>query len=522
MSQRLARPAFALELPALRTDHQRARIRKSAYRPRLEALEGRCLPSITLNNGVLQVTCDTPTELSGSNVVELNAHDSPNIHAVILTANRGLQESGTFDPSVVSQIYLNGSAAGGDLFFIAQTLATAPVAVNYFSNSGGPNDDVGIQGNLLDLQGPVAIYDHNGSISVEVDYTDSPALTAYVSSVVTEPQIGVIYALGGAPILYDYGQTRSVEFDTNVGAVINVEATGTPTHIFTERSAIVNVGKQGTLEGIQGELDIEMPIKQGLNTIHIDDSSEPSPLQDVVLGTFRGDNGSLWGYVQGLAPANINYKYDDTQSLTIDTGSGGDTLAVQTTGTDTTLNLGDGTNVVNITPFDSSSPTGFQAQSLDFLGGNLTVNGGTGSNILVLDDVANTNQSTWTLAGDTVSRTYTPVTRTINYSQIGNLRIEAGSGGNEFALDPLGENLADLPASVDLQAAGGSTTLNLFDQNDQTPLDWTVTGSEIDRFTQGVQMGVEIGRSRWQADWLHSCLLQNPPKRFAELGVPIH
>jgi hypothetical protein len=257
----------------------------------------------------------------------------------------------------------------------------------------------------------------------------------------------------------------------------------------------VNVGKQGTLQGIQGVLNIEMPdIKQGLNTIHIDDSSEPSPLQDVVLGTFRGDNDSLWGYVQGLAPANINYKYDDTQSLTIDTGSGGDRLAVQTTGTDTTLNLGDGTNLVNVTPYDNSSSQGYQAQNLDFLGGNLTVNGGTGSNTLVLDDVANTNQSTWTFTGDSVSRTYVPqnggdlgppVTRTVNYSAIGTIRIEASSGGNEFDLAPLQQNLADLPASLDLQAAGGSTTLNLFDQNDRTPLDWTVTGSEIDRFTQG-------------------------------------
>ena len=189
---------FSNERPS--RDTPAVRVRKRAYRPRLESLEGRCLPSITLDNGVLQVTCDTPTELSGSNSVFLSRDDSGNIVASIDTANRGPQEGGTFDPSVVSQIYLNGSAAGDDLFLIAQTLATAPVAVNYFSNSGGPNDDVAIDGHLPDLQGQVAIYDPNGSTSVEVGYRDASALTAYVSSLVTDPQIGVIYAVGGAPL----------------------------------------------------------------------------------------------------------------------------------------------------------------------------------------------------------------------------------------------------------------------------------------------------------------------------------
>ena len=522
MSNRLPRPTFAPKLPALRTDHQRSRIRKRAFRPRLEALEGRCLPSITLNNGNLFVNCDTPTEQEGGNDVSLTVDSNGFIAAAIIRPT-GTLEAGSFDPSTVSKIYINGCAAGEDVFQIEKTLATAPVYINSPQNSGGPNDEVnictnGVDGGSQDLaqiRGPVAVSDPNGSTSVGVNDLHGGPGTLYLSSVIDGPQVGQIYGLAGAPIFYDYAETSFVVVQTPADVVVNVEGTGTTTDI-ENAATVVNVGVQGSVQDIRGTLNIENSSLY-FTSLLVDDSADTGS-RSVTLGRLVNPPPNLpdpdaypWGYIHGLAPADINYKYIDIQSLTLNTGTGSNVLNVQATESDTilpsgivasidtTLNLGDGTNLVNVTPYDSTSPTGFQAQNLDFIGGKLTVNGGTGSNTLVLDDVANTNQSTWTLTGDTVSRTYVPqnggdlgppVTRTVNYSTIGTIRIEASSGGNEFDLDPLQENLADLPASLDLQAAGGSTTLNLFDQNDRTPLDWTVTGSEIDRFTQGGVTGL--------------------------------
>ena len=43
-------------------------------------------------------------------------------------------------------------------------------------------------------------------------------------------------------------------------------------------------------------------------------------------------NSDPWGRVSGLAPADVNYEYGDTASLTLKGGTGGGTLNVQATG----------------------------------------------------------------------------------------------------------------------------------------------------------------------------------------------
>jgi hypothetical protein len=184
-------------------------------------------------------------------------------------------------------------------------------------------------------------------------------------------------------------------------------------------------------------------------------------------------------------------------------GLGSDTVNVQglpLVGTLVAINLGGGTNVVNVTPFDHTSLTGDQAQTLDFIRGNLFVNGGAGTDTLVLDDLANTNPSAWTVTHDTVSRTYRPeiggllgppVNRYVYYRGITNLVIDTGHGRNTITLSPTAQDLDELPHSVTTLLGssegsvtihgGGSDTLILDDQHSTYASTWTATGSTVTR-----------------------------------------
>jgi hypothetical protein len=179
-------------------------------RPQVEALEDRTMLSIALINGVLQVTCDSPTELLGGNYVSIEVDFNGNITPAITDQN-GNTEYGVFPPFEVNEIYADGCAAGHDHFDIRETLATAPVVVNHAASSGGPGDSAGIATDLNfngPIQGKVSIFDSNGSISVLV-YSETNSYTAYLYTD-ANPALGVVQGLLPANIYYDYAETSSL------------------------------------------------------------------------------------------------------------------------------------------------------------------------------------------------------------------------------------------------------------------------------------------------------------------------
>jgi hypothetical protein len=94
------------------------------HRPWLEILEDRTVPSIVVTNGNLEVTCDTATELKGGNAITLDAATNGQI-SVQIKDSLGNVESQVVDPSTVTEILLDGCAAGNDSFDISYTPATA-------------------------------------------------------------------------------------------------------------------------------------------------------------------------------------------------------------------------------------------------------------------------------------------------------------------------------------------------------------------------------------------------------------
>jgi hypothetical protein len=67
----------------------------------------------------------------------------------------------------------------------------------------------------------------------------------------------------------------------------------------------------------------------------------------VSLSTFVS-GGYNWGSITGLAPAAINYKYGDTHSVSLTTGTAADTVYVLATGVPTSISTSGGSDVVNV------------------------------------------------------------------------------------------------------------------------------------------------------------------------------
>ena len=179
------------------------------------------------------------------------------------------------------------------------------------------------------------------------DGSDTTARTVTLSSYTPSGDTawGSITGLARAAINYRYADTASVNLNTGtVSDTVNVLATGVPTYLNGGWNDTVNVGNGGTVAGILGTLYLENP--PAYNTLNINDASDTTA-RTVTLSSYTPSGDSAWGSITGLAPAAIDYRYADTTSLNLTTGSGDDTVNVQTTGVTTYLNsLGAQTVVV--------------------------------------------------------------------------------------------------------------------------------------------------------------------------------
>ena len=95
-------------------------------------------------------------------------------------------------------------------------------------------------------------------------------------------------------------------------------ATGVPTNLSTSGgNDTVNVGNAGSVQGILGALNVQNP--PSFDTINVNDSADATA-RTVTLSTFTS-GGLPWGAITGLAPAAINYRYGDTTSVSVTTGT---------------------------------------------------------------------------------------------------------------------------------------------------------------------------------------------------------
>ena len=222
---------------------------------------------------------------------------------------------------------------------------SADIAINEIG-SGTDTVNVGNGGSVQGILAAVNIQNPPSYNTINVnDSADPTARTVTLSTYSSGGyNWGSITGLAPAAINYKYFDTSSVNITTGSAAdTVNVLATGVTTNISDGGYDVVNVGDGGSVQGILGTLNLQDP--PSYNTINVNDSADTTA-RTVTLGTYSS-GGYNWGSITGLAPAAINYKYFDTSSVNITTGSAADTVNVLATGVTTNISDG-GYDVVNV------------------------------------------------------------------------------------------------------------------------------------------------------------------------------
>ncbi len=216
--------------------------------------------------------------------------------------------------------------------------------------TGGWNDtvNIGSGGTVSGILGTLYLKNPPAYNTLNInDGSDTTARTVTLSSYTPsgDSAWGSITGLAPAAIDYRYADTTSVSLSTGTASdTVNILATGVATHIVGGWNDTVNVGNGGSVAGILGTLYLQNP--PAYNTLNVNDSSDTTA-RTVTLSSYTPSGDSAWGSITGLAPAAIDYRYADTTTFNLTTGSGGDTVNVQTTGVATNLySLGAQTVVV--------------------------------------------------------------------------------------------------------------------------------------------------------------------------------
>jgi hypothetical protein len=391
-------------------EHNRpARDRRATYsrtqrqrRFQLEALEERRLmtipASVTNVNGDLIVN----TQEGASSDVELNLNL---LGGELVTLNG---KSYGFLYGAINQVTVNLNG-NNDTLDISSTTWQAPVTVN----DGAGTDFVTFSPydqNLDFISGNVNVIGGSGYDTLTIDdqsYSYNPAYTMTGSSFTRSGAAAISYSevdlvtvngSNSAASTYNVQDTEFV-FTTKIytgtgGNTVNVQGSSGPFYITSGGNDTVNLGSAGDVQNIQEPVYIDN--EGGLTALNINDSTDSTP-QTVSLDTFTPAGDTPWGSVSGLAPGGgpIDYRYSAVSSVSITTGSGGDTVNVHATDVSAITNLTSvgGADTVNVG----------NAGSVQDIAGPLNIENPNSFTTLDVDDSADSSGHTVTLD------TFTPV-----------------------------------------------------------------------------------------------------------------
>jgi hypothetical protein len=229
-----------------------------------------------------------------------------------------------------------------------------------------------------------------------------------------------------------------ININTNDGNdTVNIEDTvaGKPVRVFLGSGTdFVNISQfANNLDNIQATVSVTGAVPAGTSTLTVNDQNNAS------RRTYDLSAGTVNFFHSGVL---INY-------------SAVDNLA---------LNAAHGPNLITLSPTAHNLdelPHSF-GNPIDPTPGSVTIHGG-GSDTLVLNDQNNSHASTWTATGSAVTRSYTVqsgtellfVAATINYSNIRNVLLNGGLGGNTYTLNNPG------PFNLTLNTGSGNNHVNV-------------------------------------------------------------
>jgi len=367
----------------------------------------------------------------------------------------------------------------------------------------GANDTVNVGSNstVQGIGAKLTIGNFGGQSAINVDDgVDTTARTVVLSD--AAPGIGSITGLGAAEIDYNYAQTRSLNLTLGVGGnTVEVFSTGAPISLLggwvyglpiiktlaASSSSIIpilfkhggpdtiNVGPNGTVQNIHGSLSIENA--WGSDTINVNDNSDPTARTVTLDTTTPASDPVAYGTIAGLAPATISYEYDDSGSLAVTLGVGGNTVNVHSTGAPTSL-LGGAvpiipplarTSGIRASSANSIIPIPFPMRggpdtinvgkfgNTQSISGALTIENAWGQDTINVDDGTDSTAQTVTLdtttpASDAVPygtiTGLSPAPINYEYADTKSLSVTLGVGGNTANVHATGVPTSILGGSV--------------------------------------------------------------------------
>lgn len=412
-------------------------------------------------------------------------------------------ETTFFDPGRIAHVQIN-SGNGNDNIVVQQTIVGTDIV-----SAGLATVHVGAGGNMQGIVAPLTI-ENPASFSTVVldDSADSGARTGDLSTAqIGGDAWGVVSGLSPATVRFEYADTNFVTINTSGGGgTFNVQDTQKPTTIIGKGHTTINVGRANTVQSIAGALSIENPASY--NTININDSGDGAN-RTVTLSTIGANPGDsqadsdVWGQITGLGSAAILYEYADTSSMTVNTGSGANTINVLGIGA---LPLGGATNLVG----NSDDPRSGGGDTINVgnggsvqgIAGTLNIEDPPSYDVVNIDDSADTTGRTATLStlgtnpndsqggsdpwGQVVG--LAPGHINYEYTDITSLTVRTGSGGNTIHVNATGVptsivghapvfgpddtidvgngGMQDIASSLSLENPSGFDAINVNDNSD--------------------------------------------------------
>jgi hypothetical protein len=447
--------------------------------------------TFSLGTNVVDRSGSAPiTFLSGGiNFVNVNGGSGNNLYNVVST-----------EPGWATAI---DTGSGTDVIDIAATGSRSTLAVNTSTGSLSTTNTVNLF--MAGIISPVTFnnYPRHDALTLN-DSSDSGNRTVNVTNLsITglsggainwiSGSISSITVLGGAgnnSYTVNAPQTSlGMTLDTGSGAdTVNILANSAPLTVDTlsgspASRSTVTVGNAGSLAGIGAPLTIHN--NPDFDTVILDDSADSSNRTATVSS----------GGVTGLTPKPINFTSFSVTSLTIDGGMGTNRYTV----TDTpvagsmTLNTGTGMDTVAVqgtsAPLTVDTPSGGSSSSSVVTVGSsgsvqgilaaLTIYNEPAFDTVILDDSADGANRTFTIGGGVTGLAPNPINFT-GYS-VSSLTINGGTGNSTYTITDtpvasfgsmtlntgLGSNTVNVPAasgSLTMNGAGGRQTVNIGSQ----------------------------------------------------------
>jgi hypothetical protein len=364
----------------------------------------------------------------------------------------------SFPGGVLTGVYPAGFATVNAMY------TSGPLNVYGSASNNNLNVNVGAGGSVQGIKGAVSVSGLGDYITLNIDnHLDTgdfsglrlATIDAYTPAGDTE--YIRVSNLAPAPISARCAQTENLTVRTGVGTVVaGVESTGpllggkgVLTLEGNSASTYVYVGDaQNSVQGIRGTLRFTNP--RGQTWLDVRDGSDTGHPRVNLDSTIIG-NG-LYGRISGLAPAVIQYKYGETLSLAVTTGTGGADVFVSSTDPPTFLE-GNGPNTYVYV--DTSG---------QHLQGPLSISSNVNGSLAVdISDVGDPDSRTVTLD------TYTPDTEHVRIwgltqqpidimsFSLQSLGIEGGNGGSTF--DVLTTSAYSFPTTI--YTNYGNNTVNI-------------------------------------------------------------